>query len=114
LAHRFLAAFDIFALPAADNTRFLIVAASRFTDVPKAIAAACNPLKSPCNLANCFFTLFSSRRIAAKMLMDPPETIYLTPSLAPNLSSWVLTQRTIPAEFLSAASTDWYLDKASV
>jgi hypothetical protein len=71
-AQRFLAAFEILALPAADNTRFLTVVTSRLAVLPKDLAADCKLSKSRCSLANCFFAFFSSRRIAAKMLMEPP------------------------------------------
>src|SRR5277367_5841818 len=76
LAQRFLAAFEIFALAAADMTRFFVRVKSRLADLPRACAADCKPLKSSCNLANCFFTFFSSLLIALSMLMNPPETIY--------------------------------------
>jgi hypothetical protein len=36
-------------------------------------------------LANCFFTFFSSRLIAANMLMYPPAPMYLKDGLAPIL-----------------------------
>src|ERR1700722_11964976 len=76
-AHRFLAAFEIFALPAADSTRFLVLVRSRPAALPRAFAANCKPFKSPCSFANCFLTFFSSRLIDAKMLMSPPSTLYL-------------------------------------
>jgi hypothetical protein len=43
-AHRFLAALAIFALPAADRTRFFTPVSSRFVESPKAFAAARTPL----------------------------------------------------------------------
>ena len=42
-AHRFLAAFPIFALAAADNTRFFAPVSSRLVEAPKAFAAARTP-----------------------------------------------------------------------
>jgi hypothetical protein len=75
-AHRFLAACEMFALPAADNTRFFAVAMSRLAVLPRALAADCNPPSRCVNLSSCFLTLFSSRRIAVNMLIDPPWTIY--------------------------------------
>src|ERR1700730_6245942 len=39
-AHRFLAAFPIFALAAADSTRFFTPFSSRFVESPQAFAAA--------------------------------------------------------------------------
>ena len=46
------------------------------------------PIKSCCNLANCFFTFYSSRLIAANMLMDPPEAIYIRDCLKPIPCPW--------------------------
>ena len=69
-AQRFLAAFEILALPAADSTRFSVRMTFRLADSPRAFAADRKPLKSCCNLANCFSTFFSSRLIAAKMLIE--------------------------------------------
>jgi hypothetical protein len=79
-AQRFLAALEIFALPAADRTRFLAVAKSRLADLPKAAAADRKPLSSSCNFVNCFFTFFSSRLMAAKIVKESsrnnlPDTI---------------------------------------
>jgi hypothetical protein len=41
-AQRFLAALEIFARPAADNTRFLAVVTSRLADLPKALLPIAN------------------------------------------------------------------------
>ena len=81
-------AFEIFALPFADSTRFLAWVMSRLAVLPKAFAADCRPIKSCRSLANCFFTFISSRLIAANMLVDPPKTIYMTDRLKPMPCSW--------------------------
>jgi hypothetical protein len=87
-AQRLLAAFDIFALAAADSTCFLALINSRFAVAPMAFAADCKRFKSPCNLPTCFLTFFSSRLITANMLMDPPKPIYLTDALGPIRCLW--------------------------
>jgi hypothetical protein len=76
-AHRFFAAFPIFALAAADMTRFFTVFSSRLVESPKAFAAARTPFNWCCSLPNCFSSFLSSRLIAAKMSMNPPDEIYL-------------------------------------
>jgi hypothetical protein len=78
-----LEALEIFALAAADITRFFTRVRSRLADLPRAFAADCKPIKSFCNLPNCFLTFFSSRLMAASMLMDPPQLIYLRDRLTP-------------------------------
>ncbi len=76
-AQRFFAAFAIFALPAADRTRFFTPVSSRFVESPKAFAAARTPLNWCCILCHCFSSFLSSRLIAARMSMNPPDEIYL-------------------------------------
>jgi hypothetical protein len=49
-AHRFLAAFPIFALAAADITRFLTTLSSLLVESPKAFAAARTPFNWCCSL----------------------------------------------------------------
>jgi hypothetical protein len=80
-AHRFLLALLIFALAAADITRFFTVATSRPVESPKAFAAARIPVSWCCSLPNCFSTFLSSRLIAARMSMNPPHEIYLKPKV---------------------------------
>src|SRR5580693_1096360 len=82
-AQRSFIAFEIFALPLADSTRFFARVMSRVAVFPRALAADCKPIKSCCSLANCFFTFFSSRLIAANMLMDPPQAIYMRRRVKP-------------------------------
>src|ERR1700733_6101641 len=77
LAQRAFIALEIFALPFADNTRFFTLVTSRLAALPRALAADCKPTMSFCNFDNCFFTLFSSRLIAANILMEPPPRIYM-------------------------------------
>src|ERR1700693_668259 len=52
------------------GTRFLVRMTSWLADLPRAFAADRKPLKSGCKLANCFSSFFSSRLIAAKMLVE--------------------------------------------
>src|SRR6267154_6244874 len=66
LAHRFLAAFAIFALPASERTRFFVPDSSRPTEFPNAFPAARTPSNCFCNLPNCFSSFRSSRLIAAR------------------------------------------------
>src|SRR6266851_490317 len=80
-AHRAFVAFAIFALPAADNTRFFTPVICLFVESPKAFAAARTPLNCCCTLPNCFSSFLSSRLIAARMSMNPPEEIYLKAEL---------------------------------
>jgi hypothetical protein len=77
LAHRFLAACAILALPAADKTRFFTVMTSFPAELPNAFAAALTPLNCRSNLLTCFSSFLSSRLIAARMFMNPPGEIYL-------------------------------------
>ena len=77
LAQRFFAAFAIFALPAADRTRVFARVSSCFVESPNAFAAARIPFNWCCNLPNCFSSFLSSRLIAARMSMNPPDEIYL-------------------------------------
>jgi hypothetical protein len=65
-AHRRFAALEIFALAAADNTRFLTVVNSRLVVSPNAFAAALTLLNWRCIFANCFLSFRSSRLIAAR------------------------------------------------
>jgi hypothetical protein len=67
LAQRFLAAFEILALPASESTRFLMVVTSRLAERPSAFPAARTPSNLWFNLPNSFLSLRSSRLIAAKM-----------------------------------------------
>jgi hypothetical protein len=76
-AQRFLAALPIFALAAADRTRFFTVFISRLVEFPKALAATRIPFNSCCSLPNCLSSFLSSRMIALRMSMDPPSKIYL-------------------------------------
>src|SRR5271156_1877620 len=87
-AQRSFIAFEIFALPLADSTRFFAREMSRLAVLPRAFAADCKPIKSACKLANCFFTFFSSSLIAANMLMDPPRAIYTRDRLTPIPYPW--------------------------
>src|SRR5260370_1167064 len=70
LAHRFLAAFAIFALPAAERTRFFIPDSSRPGEFPNAFPAARTPSNCFCNLPNCFSSFRSSRLLAARMFTE--------------------------------------------
>lgn len=88
LAQRSFIAFEILALPLAESTRFFASVMSRLAVLPRALAADCKPIKSCCSLANCFFTFYSSRLIAANMLMDPPEAIYMRDRLKPIPCPW--------------------------
>src|SRR5260370_35306336 len=67
LAHRFLAAFAIFALPAAERTRFFIPDSSRPGEFPNAFPAARTPSNCFRNLPQSFSSLRSSRLIAARL-----------------------------------------------
>src|SRR5580693_9198988 len=75
-AHRFLAAFPIFALAAADITRFFTTLSSLLVESPKAFPAARIPFSWCCSLPNCFSSFLSSRLMAARMSMNPPDQIY--------------------------------------
>src|SRR5713226_1287297 len=68
-AHRAFVAFEIFALAAADITRFLTSVTSRVALLPSAFAAARVPLNLFCNLLNSFSSFRSSRLIAASRSM---------------------------------------------
>src|SRR6266436_3896072 len=72
LAHLFLAAFPIFALAAADITRFFTTLSSLLVESPKAFAAARTPVNLCCSLPSCFSSFFSSRLTAERMSMKPP------------------------------------------
>jgi hypothetical protein len=63
LAHRNFVAFEIFALAAADITRFLNLSVSRVAVLPSAFAAARTPINLFCNLLNSFSSFRSSRLI---------------------------------------------------
>ncbi len=69
-AHRLFAARAIFALPAADNTRFFTRVSSRFVESPRAFAAARTRFNWCCILPNCVSSFLSSRLIAARMSMN--------------------------------------------
>jgi hypothetical protein len=88
LAQRSFIALEIFALPFADSTCFFAREMSRPAVLPRTFAADCKPIKSCCNLAICFFTFFSSRLIAANMLMDPPQAIYMRRRVKPIPCPW--------------------------
>src|SRR5580704_9736162 len=76
-AHRFFAPLIIAALPAADRTRFFTPLTSRSAECPRAFAAARTPLNWEFRLLSCFSNFLSSRLIAARMFMNPPQRIYL-------------------------------------
>src|SRR6202034_4932156 len=65
-AQRFLAALAIFARPASDSTRFLMLVSSRLVERPKAFPAARTLSNCDCNFLTCFSSLRSSRRIVDK------------------------------------------------
>jgi len=57
-AQRFFAAFAIFALPAADSTRFFTLVTSCFVEPPKALAAARIQLNCCCTFPTVFLVFF--------------------------------------------------------
>jgi hypothetical protein len=68
-AHRLFAALEIFALAAADMTRFCILPAPSIAESPSAFAAARSPPSCFWSLPTCFSSLRYSCLIAAKMFM---------------------------------------------
>jgi hypothetical protein len=68
LAHLFLAAAAILALPAADSTRFLMVFVFWFAEWPKALAALRIPSNSRCSLLSCFSSFLSCVRITSRIV----------------------------------------------
>jgi hypothetical protein len=70
LAHRRLAALEIFAFTAADITCFFTLTNSRPVLCPSAFAAARTPSNWCCILCNCFSSFRSSRLIAARMFIQ--------------------------------------------
>jgi len=88
-AHRAFVAFEIFALAAADNTRFLTCVTCRLVELPNASAAPRIRFNCVCNLPNCISSFRSSRLIAARMSMNPPvrTQFILDPTRCASLTS---------------------------
>src|SRR5467141_4181744 len=115
LAHRFLAAFAIFALPASERTRFFIPDNSRPAEFPNAFPAARTPSNCFCNLPNCFSSFRSSRLIAARMFIESSaRNLSQDGDNAPDVpwkqSNWVAPQtclvtRHVPYYFFSCPVT---------